>query len=111
VTMEVKLPRLVAIDSSILASWARDSSSHDSDLRTAARKAQTDLLQANWIPIICLHHFIELGRHSDVKVGTIRFNFLKSFPQIAWLGRSYRKLPRQGDSPTGELPTVCWALN
>ena len=87
--MNLKPPRLIAADSSILALWAQDAFSDDSDLRAAARTAQTDLLQANWIPIICLHHFIELGRHSDVKVGTIRFDFLKSFPQIAWLGRSY----------------------
>src|SRR5207249_5577422 len=37
----------------------------------------------------CLHHFIELARHSDLDIVSKRIDFLKSFSQIAWFGRSY----------------------
>ena len=87
--MELAIPRFVAIDSSVLASWAKDAFASDSKLRASARDVQTSLLDANWIPIVCLHHFIELARHSDLEVAAKRITFLKSFSQIAWLGRSY----------------------
>jgi hypothetical protein len=87
--VELAHPRLVAIDSSILASWAKDAVATDSGLRTFARDVQTSLLNANWVPIICLQHFIELARHSGIEVAATRVDFLKSFPQIAWLGSSY----------------------
>lgn len=87
--MALVLPRFVAIDSSILASWARDAFAKDPELRAFARDVQTSLLSTNWTPIICLQHFIELARHSDIKIAATRVNFLKSFQQIAWLGSSY----------------------
>ena len=87
--MELILPRFVAIDSSILASWAKDAFASDSKNQALAHNVKTSLLDANWIPIICLHHFIELARHSDLEVAARRIDFLKSFSQIAWLGRSY----------------------
>lgn len=87
--MELILPRFVAIDSSILASWARDAFSKDLKRQSCARDVQKSLLDANWIPIICLHHFIELARHSDLGLARQRVDFLKSFSQIAWFGKSY----------------------
>jgi hypothetical protein len=87
--VELVLPRFVAIDSSTLASWARDAFAADIEPRAFARDVQTSLLNANWIPIICLHHFIELARHPDLEVAAKRIDFLKSFSQIAWFGRSY----------------------
>ena len=87
--MELILPRFVAIDSSTLASWARDAASTDLDRRVSARDVQTSLLKASWTPLICLHHFIELARHSDLEVAAKRIDFLKSFSHIAWLSRSY----------------------
>ena len=87
--MELVRPRFIAIDSSILASWARDAFATDPKLSACARDVQTSLLSANWIPIICLQHFIELARHSDLEVAAKRVDFLKSFSHIAWLGRSY----------------------
>jgi hypothetical protein len=87
--VELAIPRFVAIDSSVLASWAKDAFASDSKLQASARDVQTSLLDANWIPIICLHHFIELARHSDLEIATRRIDFLKSFSQIAWFGRSY----------------------
>jgi hypothetical protein len=88
-SVELILPRFVAIDSSTLASWARDAFGPDIERRAFARAAQTSLLNANWTPLICLHHFIELARHSDLEVAAGRIEFLKSFSHIAWLGRSY----------------------
>ncbi len=83
------LPRFVAIDSSILASWAKDAFAEDPGLCNSAREAQKRLFDTAWIPIICLHHFIELARHADIKIGQRRIDFLRSFSQIAWIGRSY----------------------
>lgn len=87
--MRLILPRFVAIDSSILNSWAKDAFAEDAKLRTSARDAQKRLFDATWIPIICLHHFIELARHADIEIGRRRIDFLRSFSQIAWIGRSY----------------------
>ena len=82
-------PRFVAIDSSILIGWATDAFAEDSKLRAGAREVQTSLLDSNWIPLICWHHFIELARHHNIEVATRRIDLLKSFSQIAWLGSSY----------------------
>ena len=87
--VELAIPRFVAIDSSVLASWAKDAFASDSKLRASARDVQSPLLDANWIPIVCLHHFMELARYPDLEVAGKRITFLKSFSQIAWLGRSY----------------------
>jgi hypothetical protein len=87
--VKLVLPQFVAIDSSTLASWAKDAFALDSKLRASACDVQTSLLDANWIPIICLTHFMELARHSDLEIATKRIDFLKSFSQIAWFGRSY----------------------
>ncbi len=87
--MVLIFPRFVAVDSSILASWSHDASASDPKLRDSARDVQRALFEANWIPILCLHHFIELIRHSDLRIGALRIEFLRSFSQIAWLGRSY----------------------
>jgi hypothetical protein len=83
------LPRFVAIDSSTLASWAKDAFATDLNSRTFARDVQTSLFNANWTPLICLTHFIELARHPNLEVAAKRVDFLKSFSRIAWLGRSY----------------------
>jgi len=83
------LPWFVAIDSSILALWAVATFSPNSERQERARNALTALHASNWIPIICLHHFIELARHSDLDIVAKRIDFLKSFSQIAWFGRSY----------------------
>lgn len=87
--MKLILPRFVAIDSSILIGWASDAFAADSKLRATAREVRTSLLDSNWIPIICLHHFIELARHSDLQISAKRIDLLKSFSQIGWIGRSY----------------------
>ncbi len=59
-----------------------------SESRARARDTLTALVAANWIPIICLHHFIELARHPDLEIAVRRIDFLKSFSQIAWFGRT-----------------------
>lgn len=87
--MELILPQFVAIDSSILASWTNDTFAEDPKRRASAREVQKRLFDTSWIPIICLHHFIELARHSDIEIGRRRIDFLRSFSQIAWIGRSY----------------------
>ena len=87
--MGLVLPQFVAIDSSTLASWAKDAFATDLNSRTFARDVQTSLVNANWTPLICLTHFIELARHPSLEVAAKRVDFLKSFSHIAWLGRSY----------------------
>ncbi len=86
--MALILPRFVAIDSSILAVWSLDAFSENSERQARARNAVAVLLTSNWIPIICLHHFIELARHSDLDIVAKRIDFLKSFSEMAWFGRS-----------------------
>jgi hypothetical protein len=87
--MELIRPRFVAIDSSVLASWAKDAFAPDLESKARARITQKQLLENNWIPIICLHHFIELARHSDLQAVAERIAFLKSFSHMAWISRSY----------------------
>ncbi|SPP65784.1 hypothetical protein [Nitrospira lenta] len=87
--MKLILPRFVAIDSSILAAWAKDALSENPKLCNSAREVQKRLFDATWTPIICLHHFVELARHADIEIGRRRIDFLRSFSQIAWIGRSY----------------------
>ncbi len=81
-------PRFIAIDSSILIGWATDAFASDPKLRATARDVQTNLLDSNWAPIICLQHFIELARHPDIKVSARRIDLLNSFSRIGWFGRS-----------------------
>jgi hypothetical protein len=78
-------PRFVAIDTSILASWAKAASSRDSAHRARSHHTLESLLNRGWIPVLTIHHFIELIRHPDLRLVSNRIAFLKSLPQVAWI--------------------------
>jgi hypothetical protein len=78
-------PRFAAIDSSILASWAKDAFSSSLESQTRARSALKALLDNNWIPVLSWHHFEELIRHPDLQIAADRVAFLKSLPYVAWI--------------------------
>jgi hypothetical protein len=78
-------PRFVAIDTSVLASWAKAASSRDSTDRARSHHTLESLLNRGWIPVLTIHHFIELIRHPDLRLVSNRIKFLKSLPQVAWI--------------------------
>lgn len=84
-------PRFVAIDSSVLATWSKDFYSEDPKTANQAKDLLKSIFSANWVPVICWHHFEELVRHHKEDVAAKRVAFLESFPFITWLPNS--KLP------------------
>ena len=83
--MSLIQPKFIAIDSSILASWAQDIYSENPKTNHDASSSLKSLFNANWIPVICWHHFEELVRHHEEQVAIKRITFLESFPSIVWL--------------------------
>ena len=81
-------PKLAAIDSSLLASWAKDALSSMQEPKARAIGSLEAFFEKNWIPVICWHHFDELIRYPEMQVVANRIAFLKSLPQVAWISSS-----------------------
>lgn len=83
--MAIIQPRLVGIDSSVLAGWAADAFSPEESARNAARDVLALLLKSDWIPFLSWHHFDELSCHADERVVADRMAFLRSLSHVAWI--------------------------
>lgn len=78
------IPRLIALDSSIIGNVARDFYHSNEHNQKKARHFLDYLSLKNLIPLITWHHIEELLQHNDEVVVDNRIRFIKSFPMIAW---------------------------
>lgn len=78
------IPRLIALDSSIIGNVARDFYHSNEHNPKKARHFLDYLSLKNLIPLITWHHIEELLQHNDEVVVDNRIRFIKSFPMIAW---------------------------
>jgi hypothetical protein len=77
------VPKLVAMDTSILAALARDLSSHDSQRELAGKSFVTGLYTKGWIPVISRENILEMLRHGDELTVNARTRMFAVFPQLA----------------------------
>lgn len=86
--MNIIRPRFIALDSSHLATLARDMNSPDG----ARRKAATAFLESfggsGGILVLGWHHFEELLRYGDSAVVAQRVAFFQSLPMVASIARA-----------------------
>ncbi|MBB6487944.1 hypothetical protein [Rhizobium lusitanum] len=80
-------PFFLALDTSHLALWIRDSLSHKSAERKRAQAFAEWQSSRGVLPIFTLHHLEELCAHEDANLVRSRIRFLHSLPFIAWIGR------------------------
>jgi hypothetical protein len=78
------IPRLIALDSSIIGNVARDFYHSNEHNQKKARHFLDYLSLKNLIPLITWHHIEELFQHNNEVVRDNRIRFIKSFPMIAW---------------------------
>jgi hypothetical protein len=86
--MAIIQPKLVAIDSSVLAEWAADASSPQAETGRAARQLLESLITSDWVPVLTWHHFEELVRHPEEQLVAYRMAFLGSLRHVAWIKSS-----------------------
>jgi len=78
------IPRLIALDSSIIGNVARDFYHSNEHNQKKARRFLDYLSLKNLIPLITWHHIEELLQHNDEVIVDNRIRFIESFPMIAW---------------------------
>lgn len=86
--MSIIKPKFIAVDSSILGEWAKDTYSDNSERRENASRVLKQISQEGWIILITWHHFEELLRYPDDIVVEKRVRFLSDLPQLAWIWRA-----------------------
>lgn len=79
------VPKLIAIDTSILGKVAKDYSSQTHSRRNKALKFLTTITDRGLIPFFCMHHFQEILQHDNDSVVNSRLSLIKRFPQVAWV--------------------------
>ncbi|WP_130814192.1 hypothetical protein [Rhizobium leguminosarum] len=79
-------PFFLALDTSHLTQWIRDSLSRKSGERQRARAFSEWLRARGVLPLFTLHHLEELCAHEDADLVCARIGFLHSLPFIAWIG-------------------------
>jgi hypothetical protein len=72
----------------MLGNITKDYFSSDVENRKNAKRFLDDLASKAVIPLLCWHHFEELIKHRDDAIAKMRFNFIKSLPQVAWIPSS-----------------------
>lgn len=78
------IPRLIALDSSIIGNVARDFYHSNQQNQKKAMRFLDCLSSKNLIPLITWHHIEELLQHNDEAVVDNRIHFIKNFPMVAW---------------------------
>lgn len=78
------VPRLIALDSSIIGNVARDYYHSNQQSRNKAIIFLDYLYSQNLIPLVVWHHIEELLQHKDDKVICDRMRFIRNLPMIAW---------------------------
>lgn len=86
--MIINKPKFIAIDTSILSEWAKDTYSNDVGRRNIASKTLDQILSNNWVPVITWYHFEELLKYSDESAVENRMRFILNLPHVAWLWRA-----------------------
>jgi hypothetical protein len=81
--MMIQKTRFVVIDTSTINKVAKDFFDSDSGLRRDAKAVVDFLSQDGWVPVISLHHLLEMVQHPDPCIVQHRLKFLQS---IALLG-------------------------
>lgn len=81
----ILLPRLFAIDTSILSKVVDDFFNTSNDKRGKALKFLSTLADRCLIPLFCMHHLQEILQHENDSVVLKRLWFIKKFPQVAWI--------------------------
>ncbi|ANL47532.1 hypothetical protein AMC87_CH02866 [Rhizobium phaseoli] len=79
-------PFFLALDTSHLTQWIRDSLSRKSADRQRARAFSEWLKGRGVLPLLTFHHLEELCAHEDADLVCARIGFLHSLPFIAWIG-------------------------
>jgi len=81
--MKLNRPTFVALDTAQLGNWYGDRSATDPARRDQCRRFEAHLADSGTVIVLTLHHLIEL---LGVKrpLAEARFNFIASFPLIAW---------------------------
>lgn len=95
-------PRFIALDTSHLGQWAKAGYSHQAAEREQARRFSDWLHASSSIPLLTLHHLIELGSHNDQDVVSTRLRFLGSLPLVAWISGT-------GDRSLGGVTSILTA--
>lgn len=80
------IPRLIALDSSIIGNVARDFYHSKQQNQKKAMHFLDCLSSKNLIPLITWHYIEELLQHNDEAVVDNRMRFIKSLPMVAWFG-------------------------
>jgi hypothetical protein len=83
--MNLVKPYFLAMDTSHLAQWIRDSVSHVDSERIRAKEFTIWLQETGTLPLLTLHHIEELCAHNDQDTVRRRLRFLHSLPFIAWV--------------------------
>ncbi|TBC95137.1 hypothetical protein ELH26_14400 [Rhizobium leguminosarum] len=78
-------PFILALDTSHLSDWIRDSQSRKSTDRQRAKVFSEWLKSRGALPLFTLHHLEELCSHDDTDLVRSRIRFLHSLPFIAWI--------------------------
>lgn len=78
------VPRLIALDSSIIGNVAQDYYHSNQQSRNRAIIFLDYLYSQNLIPLVVWHHIEELLQHKDDKVICDRMRFIRNLPMIAW---------------------------
>lgn len=80
------VPRLIALDSSIIGNVARDFYHSKQQNQKKAMHFLDCLSSKDLIPLITWHYIEELLQHNDEAVVDNRMRFIKSLPMVAWFG-------------------------
>lgn len=86
--MEANKPKFIAVDSAILGEWSKDFYSSSLNLREISGKILSQMILANWIFVLTLHHFEELISYCGEAIVERRIQFLLNLPKIAWIWRA-----------------------
>ncbi len=81
-------PRYIALDSSHLSQWIRDSLSPSVVERKAAKTFEKWLERNGCLPLLTLHHISELCAYDDTQMVAQRLRFLHRQKLIAWISRN-----------------------
>lgn len=77
-------PKLIVLDTSQFAAIVRDWSSTDRARRQSVSRFHDMLAERDAVPLLSLHHLIELVTHNNAATVANRLNYLRSLPRVAW---------------------------
>lgn len=81
-------PRYIALDSSHLSQWIRDSLSPRAEERKVAKTFEKWLERNGCLPLLTLHHISELCAYEDTQIVAQRLRFLHRQKLIAWISQN-----------------------